>query len=86
MNNDWKKQIREDYKNIISNEQIEKTIGYYENILKQQRQKDIEEIEGMFPEKKTSEYWYTRGDDFNRKQVYSEAISDVVTKLMEVEK
>ena len=72
MNNDWKKQIREDYKNIISDEQIEKTIGYYENILKQQRQKDIEEIKKM----DTNCSWY-EGD----KECHGLIKEDVLSKL-----
>ena len=72
MNNDWKKQIREDYKNIISDEQIEKTIGYYENILKQQRQKDIEEIKKM----DTNCSWY-EGD----KECHGLVKEDVLSKL-----
>lgn len=42
---DWKEKIRNDYKDILSDKIIEKTIGYWESILKEQRNAVLSEVE-----------------------------------------
>lgn len=43
--NNWKKKIRDDYKNILSEDIIEETVKYWEEFLEQQKQELIKEID-----------------------------------------
>lgn len=52
----------------------------YDQAKAEQREEDAKIAEENLPEKKTGQYWYTRGDVFPR-EVYQEACDDIASEI-----